>query len=311
MTSIISVKNLTKQFKDLLAVDNVSFSLEKGEILGLLGPNGAGKTTIFQMLLGVLTPSSGSIYYFDKDLSRSREEILEKINFCSTYTNLPWSLKVSDSFAFISRLYKIANRKKRIAELVDTFNLGPLLHKEVASLSAGELTRVNLAKAFINDPQVVLLDEPTASLDPEVAHFIRQYILKKRSENELSVVFTSHNMIEVETLCDRVLFIQKGRLIANDKPGELARTLDKCSLSFICEDSNISLAVIVAKKLNIEIKISEKELSASMEEKRVVEYLTALANEGVAISALNVKPASLEDYFLEQAKISNGEINVR
>jgi ABC-2 type transport system ATP-binding protein len=167
MSNTIVALNLTKSFKDITAVNDVSITLAYGEILGLLGPNGAGKTTTFQMLLGILTPTSGSIQYFGKDLFAHRSEILERINFSSTYTNLPWNLRVSDNLAFLSRLYVMPDRKKRLSEVISTFRLEPLLDKPVVALSAGELTRLNLAKAFMNDPEIVLLDEPTASLDPQ------------------------------------------------------------------------------------------------------------------------------------------------
>ena len=179
---IISVSNLSKKYDKYLAVDNISFNLKEGEIIGILGPNGAGKTTTIQMLLGVLTPTNGDIYYFGKNFHSNREEILEKINFSSTYTNLPWILTVKENFDCISYFYNIKNRKKRIKEIVELFKLEDLYYLKISSLSAGQLTRVNLAKSFINYPEVLLLDEPTASLDPEIAQYVRDFILNQRKK---------------------------------------------------------------------------------------------------------------------------------
>jgi ABC-2 type transport system ATP-binding protein len=166
--SIISVHNLTKQFGNFTAVNDISFDLEPGEILGFLGPNGAGKTTTIQMLLGVLTPTSGEILYGKKEFSTHREEILEDVNFSSTYTsstytNLPWNLTVKENLTYISYLYRLENRKQRVDKVVEIFKLEALLKQPLHELSAGQLTRINLAKAFINMPKILLLDEPTTN----------------------------------------------------------------------------------------------------------------------------------------------------
>lgn len=298
---IVSAQKLTKEFKDLKAVDNVSFDLHQGEILGLLGPNGAGKTTIFQMLLGILTPTSGAITYFNKELRTHRSEILERVNFSSTYTNLPWNLKVSDTLAFISRLYRIQDRKTRVAEMIETFRLGPLLKKGVVTLSAGELTRLNLAKAFINSPEVVLLDEPTASLDPEIAHVVREYILKQRENAGISVIFTSHNMTEVETVCDRVIFIQRGKVMADDTPANLARTLDLCRVSLLVTDETKSKFTLLCEEEELSALSQDGYSSVEMSESQVPQFLSRLAERNVPLHGLTVTRSTLEDYFLKQA----------
>src|SRR5579872_210701 len=189
---ILEVKNLTKKFNDFVAVDNISLTLKEGEILGFLGPNGAGKTTTIQMLLGVLTPTSGDIFYFGKNLKLNREEILDSLNFSSTYTHLPWRLTVWENLLYTSFLYSIPDRKKRVMEVTEIFKLEQLLKRSMAQLSAGQKTRVNLAKAFLNKPKVLLLDEPTASLDPDIAQYIREFILAKRKESAVSIIITSH-----------------------------------------------------------------------------------------------------------------------
>lgn len=303
MIPAISARHLTKRFKDLTAVDDVSLELQPGEILGLLGPNGAGKTTTFQMLLGILTPTSGDIEFFGKDLKTHRSEILERINFSSTYTNLPWNLRVSDTLAFISRLYTLHNRVARVEQIIETFRLRPLLRKEVVKLSAGELTRLNLAKAFINRPEIVLLDEPTASLDPESAHVIREFILRQRSEMGMSVLFTSHNMSEVETVCDRVVFINRGRIIANDTPKNLARTLDRCNVSLLVEEVQVPTFNEVCAALGLEAARKDGFSAVSMNEARITEFLAQLGDKGIPLHGLTITRATLEDYFMSQAGI--------
>ncbi len=298
---VVSARHLTKRFKELSAVDDVSLELQPGEILGLLGPNGAGKTTTFQMLLGILTPTSGYVEFFGKELLAHRSEILERINFSSTYTNLPWNLRVGDTLAFMSRLYTLPNRAARVEQVIEAFRLKSLLRKEVVALSAGELTRLNLAKAFINQPEVVLLDEPTASLDPESAHVIREFILQQRAEMGMSVLFTSHNMGEIETVCDRVVFINRGKVIANDTPKNLARTLDRCNVSLLVEENQVSAFNQVCATLSLEVTREDGYSSVGMNEERVVELLALLGDKGIPLHGLTITRATLEDYFMSQA----------
>lgn len=228
--TILKAQSLSKKYGDFTAVDNISFELKEGEILGFLGPNGAGKTTTIQMLLGVLTPDSGSVHYFGKKFTDHREEILEQVNFSSTYTQLPWWLTVAENLTYLSYLYSIPNRKERLAQLINTFKLEKLWRKRMRELSAGQTTRVNLAKAFLNFPKVLLLDEPTASLDPDIANYIREFLLSERKQHKISILLTSHNMAEVEQVCDRVIFINHGKIIADDTPAKLAKSINKESL---------------------------------------------------------------------------------
>ncbi|CAN5133561.1 ABC transporter ATP-binding protein [soil metagenome] len=292
------VKNLTKKFKDFTAVNDISFSLEKGEILGLLGPNGAGKTTTIQMLLGVLTPTSGSISYFGKNLSTHREQILEKVNFSTTYTNLPWSLTVKENLTFISYFYDIQDRKKNFDELIETFRLSELLNQRMSELSAGQLTRVNLAKAFINDPDVLLLDEPTASLDPEIAKFIRNFILSKRTNHQLSVIFTSHNMTEVEEICDRILFINNGKIVANDTPENLMKTIDRVNVRMVIDKKKDHKLFEFGRQKNVGVTNEGAEYFIELPEKELVELFSYLGKHEVHFHEISIDKPSLEDYFL-------------
>lgn len=300
---ILEAKNLSKQFGKLKAVDNVSFGLKEGEILGFLGPNGAGKTTTIQMLLGVLTPTEGEVFYFGKNLVHNREEILEQVNFSSTYTNLPWDLTVWENLHFISYLYKIENRKQRVEEMIDVFKLKELKHKRIVELSAGQVTRVNVAKAFINKPRVLLLDEPTASLDPDVAGYIREFILNERKHFKVSIVFTSHNMAEVEELCDRVIFINHGKIIANDTPEKLAGTIEMCHVELLVKQQKELMDF--CQKQNLKYVTEGKYITIDVKEKKIAEFLQSLTSAGINYQEISINKPTLEDYFIQNSNYKN------
>lgn len=297
---ILEARKLTKRFGNFTAAADVSFSLKEGEILGLLGPNGAGKTTIIQILLGVLTPSAGEVFYFGKPLLKHREEILEQVNFSSTYTNLPWSLTVKENLTFISYLYDIPNRSKRRAEVVEIFRLNDLLHQRTDSLSAGEQTRLNLAKAFINSPKVLLLDEPTASLDPEVADYIRKFVLAERERGHVSIIFTSHNMAEVEEICDRVIFINDGKIVADDTPENLARSIRTARVEFLIRDG-LERTKEYSREQNFRFTVKGRFVVIEVEEKQIPEFLRGLMERGVIYDEISIEKPTLEDYFLHVA----------
>ena len=220
---IVAVKGLTKDFKALRAVNDVSFEVRQGEILGLLGPNGAGKTTIIHMLLGLTTPNAGKIRIFGLDLGTHRQEILQQVNFSSTYTEMPYSLTIRESLRVFARLYNVPDREEKIRSLLQTFGLLDIKTKTVRNLSTGQRTRLNLCKALINDPRLLLLDEPTSSLDPDIADKTRRFLRKIMTERELSILYTSHNMKEMEEICDRIIFLHKGRILAEGTPSEVIR----------------------------------------------------------------------------------------
>lgn len=220
---IVEVKNLVKKFGDFTAVGGLTFDLYEGEITGLLGPNGAGKTTTIQMLLDIITPTSGEIRIFGKEMEHHREEILSAMNFSSPYVTLPSNLKVWENLKTFARLYGIRDIDGKIRELGKFFDIEDLIPKLTSSLSTGQLTRLNLAKAFLNDPKLLLLDEPTSSLDPDIADRVQQMLLKIRKERGVSMLYTSHNMKEVEALCDRVIFINHGRIVDDGTPADLVK----------------------------------------------------------------------------------------
>lgn len=221
--SVIEVENLTKKFGPVIAVDGISFGIEEGKITGLLGPNGAGKTTTIQMLLDIVTPTGGEIRIFGKDLYNFREEILNQVNFSSPYVSLPGNLKVRENLFTFARLYGIKNIEKKVGELAEFFGIEKFMGKMTNTLSTGQLTRLNLAKALLNDPKLLLLDEPTASLDPDIADRTRKLLKQIQRERRVTILYTSHNMPEVEEICGRVIFLNHGRITDDGTPGELVK----------------------------------------------------------------------------------------
>ena len=222
----VEVRNITKLFNGFKAVDDVSFEIMPGEILGLLGPNGAGKTTIIHMLVGLTTPSAGSVRMFGLDLAAHRETILGCVNFSSSYVSMPFSLTVVECLKVFARLYNVRRPGPRIDELLATFGMSDVKNKPVRHLSTGQQTRLNLAKAFINDPKILLLDEPTASLDPDIADKTRSLLVEVADKKKTSILYTSHNMREMEKISARVVFMHKGKIIATGRPSEVVRQFE-------------------------------------------------------------------------------------
>ena len=210
----IEVKNLTKKFKNFTAVNNINFTLEKNKTLGLLGPNGCGKTTSIGMILGLITPTDGEVLIDNQNIDNSdRNDLLSKMNFASPYIELPKKLSVIQNLEVYGRLYGVKNLKERIEEISEELNLNDFLYKKTGELSSGQKNRVSLAKSLINKPEVLLLDEPTASLDPDIGDFVRNYIEVYKTKNEITILLASHNMKEVERLCDSVIMMKEGQIV--------------------------------------------------------------------------------------------------
>jgi ABC-2 type transport system ATP-binding protein len=298
--NIIEVKNLTKKFGDFIAVDDVGFNLQEGEILGLLGPNGAGKTTTIQMLLAVLNSTRGNISYFGKDLKKHREEILEQVNFSSTYTNLPQDLKVREIFKYTAYFYQIKNRKEQIEKIKDLFRLSEIWEERISELSAGQITRVNLAKAFINFPRVLLLDEPTASLDPEVARYIRDFLIEERKKFKVSIILTSHNMAEVQEVCDRVIFLNNGKIVANDTPENLAKSIKIVHVEFLIKDG-LKRTEEYCLNLKVPCRIKGRYITVDIKEDAVADFIEKLKIAGIQYDEISIQKPTLEDYFFQVA----------
>jgi len=227
---VLSASRLRRVFHDTIAVDGISFEVGRNEIVGLLGPNGAGKTTTINMILGVLDPSSGTIRVDGVDISENRALALERTNFAAVYAPLPGNLTVSQNLRVFGRLYGVKDLPMRMAELLDQFDLKDRYHVKCGVLSSGEQTRLSLLKGLLNQPRLLLLDEPTASLDPATARDIRAKIREYAARDGVGVLWTSHNMYEVADVCDRVLFLSHGRLLLEGDPRTLPQEHGKETL---------------------------------------------------------------------------------
>ena len=211
----IEIKNLSKHYNNILAVKNINFKINKGSIVGLLGPNGCGKTTTIVMMLGLIKPTSGTVFINGQNIENenNRTKILEKVNFISPYVELPKKLTVEENLKVYGKLYGVNNLQDKISDLMKQLNLFELKKRKTGELSSGQKNRVSLAKALINEPEILFLDEPTASLDPDVGDYIRTYLENFASKKDTTILLASHNMNEVERLCNEVMMMKNGKII--------------------------------------------------------------------------------------------------
>jgi ABC-2 type transport system ATP-binding protein len=219
--NIIEIKELKKVYNKTIAVDNLNFEIQKGKIIGLLGPNGCGKSTTIGMMLGLIKPTSGSVIINNKNIENNRTSLLEKMNFISPYVELPKKLTVEENLKVYARLYGVKNLKEKIDNLIEKLNLIEFKSRKTGELSSGQKNRVSLAKALINDPEILLLDEPTASLDPDVGDYIRSFIEDFASYKGSTILLASHNMNEVERLCHEVMMMKNGKIIDRGTSSDL------------------------------------------------------------------------------------------
>ena len=227
----IQIKNLTKKFKNSTAVDKINFTIEKNKTVGLLGPNGCGKTTSIGMMLGLIKPSGGEIIINNKNLEKTdRVSILSKMNFASPYVELPKKLSVKQNLEVYGRLYGVNNLKKKINDISEELDIKQFLEKKTGELSSGQKNRVTLAKSLINDPEILFLDEPTASLDPDVGDYVRGYIESYKLKNKITILLASHNMAEVERLCDSIIMMKNGKIIDEGTCGEIIKRHGRTNL---------------------------------------------------------------------------------
>lgn len=287
-----------KREPSFTAVNNISFELKQGEILGFLGANGAGKTTTIQMLLNLLTPTSGTITYFGKNLHRHRS-VMQDIAYASGYMKLPSSLTVRQSFMMQGRLYNIPSNDlyKRIDTFLKLYQIEHLANKNVSTLSAGQTTAVLLAQTCLVYPKIVLLDEPTATLDPQSANRIRDIIIDQNKKYGVSILFTSHNMAEVSDMCDRILVLQNGSIIADDTPESLTTTISVSRIQLMVGDG-LKRTIAYAQENNIEFKVEGRHIELKIAEQNIATFLSELARQGIVYTQITIEKPTLEDYFL-------------
>jgi ABC-2 type transport system ATP-binding protein len=233
---VIEVSGLVKHYGDVVAVDGIDFRVPAGATVALLGGNGAGKTTTISILLGLLLPTGGRVSVLGEDMLRHRHRVLPRMNFSSPYVDLPHRLTVRENLMVYAMLYGLPERRRRIEEVAEDLAIGPLLKRRAGSLSAGQKTRVALAKAMLNRPELLLLDEPTASLDPDTGDWVRSYLERYREREGAAILLASHNMGEVERLCDEVLMMRKGRIVDRGAPAELIARYGRSNLEEVFLD---------------------------------------------------------------------------
>lgn len=304
MTPSLQVDNLTKDFGSFRAVDTVSFSVPKGKVIGLLGPNGAGKTTTIHMLFDIISPTSGRIHYFGKSLHEHKQQSLQRINYVSTYNTLLLRASVWENLLVYATLYQVPHPKKRISELVAYFESEDLLHKLYQDLSSGQQTRINIIKSLLNDPELLLMDEPTASLDPDIADKTLTLIEKWKTEKNLSILYTSHNMNEVARICDEVIFLMNGKIIAQDTPLNLTRKVSKATLILTFE-RNPDSTIHYLKEHNYAFTHAADRLSITTDEKDIPKLIFEISKTGLWIVDITINKPSLEDYFLQISRSKN------
>lgn len=309
-SSPLIVEHLTKVFppekksgKSFTAVKDISFELKEGQILGLLGPNGAGKTTTISMLLGALSPTSGDIHYFGKEFNNHRSEILQQVAFASTYIRMPWRLTVMENLRIYALLYGVEGKvfQQRLKHFMDFFGVWDQRFKTMNQLSAGQITRIMLVKAFLPHPKIVLLDEPTASLDPDIAHEVRKFVKLQQQEFNVSILYTSHNMAEVTEVCDEVMFLKRGKIMAVDTPANLARSVRTARMRLMVIDGLKRISKF-AKAQGLKVSTTGREAVIEIDEQKIAKFLSKLAGENISYSQISIDKPTLEDYFLRMSQ---------
>ncbi|MCB1213725.1 MAG: ABC transporter ATP-binding protein [Chlamydiia bacterium] len=303
---VISVRNLRKVYPSkppFVAVHDLSLDLMPGEILGLLGPNGSGKTTTIQMLLGTLSPTSGSVSYFGLNFDENRSEVLGSVSFASTYSSLPWNLTIAENLEVYGYFYGMSpsQSREKSVPLLKRFGIYDKCDKRISSLSAGQITRVMLVKAFFVEPRVVLLDEPTASLDPDIANDICAFLLEYRERTGISMLFTSHKMDEVMEVCNRVIFLKEGRIVADGAPGDLAKSLSGYRVRLVIVDG-LRRTLAIAEQMELIATQDHRTVEVVMNEEAIPAFLNALSEAKVSYASIKIEEPSLEEYFLQMAR---------
>ena len=296
-----SLRNF-KRNGEVVAVNEVSFGVGEGEVVGLLGPNGAGKTTTIQMLLGALTPTKGRIEYLGKNFTGINDPVLDQVNSVSSYADLPQRMTVWENLDVYGRIFGVKNRGERIKKLLTSFEVGELMDRRINTLSAGQKTRILMVKAMINYPRVLLLDEPTASLDPDIAMVVRKFLKVQQEKYGVAMLFTSHNMREVEEMCDRIVFLKKGKVVAEDTPKGLIKRLKGVRVRLLFETGSELAEKYFNEKYGRDKWFLDKDrYEVQLNEHEVARLLNGLSRRGVKYDEIEVVKPTLEDYFLEMS----------
>jgi len=302
MHPLLRVNHLTKIFGSFHAVDSISFDIPKGSIIGMLGKNGAGKTTTIRMLLGITTPTSGNIQYFGKDFTIHRENSLQRINYISSYNTLLGRTTVFENLQIYAWLYKTQNHKKRIQELLSYFEVEDTKNQRYEDLSSGQKTRVNLIKSLLNDPELILMDEPTAALDPDIADKTLSLIEEWKKQKNLSILYTSHNMQEVTRLCDEVIFLSDGKIIEKDTPLNLAKKVTQAELILTYEkDQKQTYDYLHSRNISYIHKHPNK-LVIQTSEKDIPRIIFDISKTGLWMEDIIINKPTLEDFFLQVSR---------
>lgn len=302
MSNVLEVEQLVKQFGPFRAVNNISFEVPKGKIIGLLGPNGAGKTTTIQILLGITLATSGSIRYFGKDFIHNRTQCLQKINFTSAFNTLMGKISVKENLIVFAKLYQVKDIKKKLADMTSFFDLAELMDKPYFELSSGQKTRVNFAKSLLNDPELLLMDEPTASLDPDIADKTLTIIEELKKTRNLSILYTSHNMSEITRICDDVIILDHGTIVAHDSPLGLTKRIPNADIRLTYEDKEGIIHDFLKEHNYKYVFHGENAVTISTEEKLIPGIIFDISKKGIWITDIEIKKPTLEDVFLQIAR---------
>lgn len=300
--NLLEVKNLVKEYGSFTAVDGISFAVPRGKVIGFLGPNGAGKTTTIQILCSITLPTSGKISYFGKDFFTHREYCLQHINFASAFNTLQGRITVMENLLVFADLYSVKNAKKKSLELLEYFEIAHLEKEVYQNLSAGQKTRVNLVKSLLNDPELLLLDEPTASLDPDIADKTLSLIESLRKDKQISILYTSHDMQEITRVCDEVIFLDHGKIVAQDTPLGLTKRITGAALRLTFDGKKVDVEKFLKQNEHKYFFHTNNTVEIQTQEKIIPKIIFSLSSEGIWITDIEVEKPTLEDYFLQIAR---------
>ncbi|OGH37504.1 MAG: hypothetical protein A3B44_02835 [Candidatus Levybacteria bacterium RIFCSPLOWO2_01_FULL_38_21] len=305
MNKVLEVKNLTKKYDHFTAVDDISFFVNEGEAVGFLGPNGAGKTTTIQILLGITSSTAGTIKFFGKDFNKHKKECLQRINFASAFNTLQGRITVWENLLVFAHLYKVKNPKKKIMEFINYFEGEALLKQRYWDLSAGQKTKINLIKSLINDPEIILMDEPTASLDPDVVDKTLSFIEELKKSRKITLLYTSHNMDEITRVCDKIIFLDHGKIVAQDSPLNLTKQIKTSTLKLTFDGKKEEMEkYLKSQKLKYEF-LNEYTVKIAIEEKLIPSVIFGISKTALWITDIEVQKPTLEDFFLHIVRGKN------